>query len=286
MDRGISMDESSGKSFPFTPLRGAVAALSVAVAVAGGYSIHEHNAAQKLSAENTQMTTALKDTRGQLDALASKVNAMSEAEAQRQQAAAAAQRSRMTHTGTARRPNGVTDKRWKEIQAKLDAQRQAIDANGKAIEETRSDLTSAKTELSGSIARTHDELLVLQRKGERSYFEFDVDKSKQFRATGPVGIKLKKANTKHQFADMDLMVDDVAVNQKHVNLLQPVIFYAGENGKPVELVVQRISNNHIHGYVSTPKYKDSDLAAMATTNAQANGEQGAPARQKLESPKN
>ncbi|MBZ5512431.1 MAG: hypothetical protein LAN70_14855 [Acidobacteriia bacterium] len=281
------MDQESGKSFQFKPIWGAVAALTVAVALAGGYAIHEHTAAQKLSAENTQMTTALQDTRGQLDTLASKVNAMSEAEAQRQQAAAAAaQRARVTHTATARRPKGMDDKRWKEIQAKLDAQRQAIDANGKAIEDTRSDLAGAKTELSGSIARTHGELVALQRKGERSYFEFDVDKSKQFRATGPVGIKLKKANTKHQFADMDLMVDDVAVNQKHVNLLQPVIFYAGENGKPVELVVQRISNNHIHGYVSTPKYKDSDLAAMSTANAQANGEQSAPARQKLELPKN
>jgi outer membrane murein-binding lipoprotein Lpp len=281
------MEQESGKSFQFKPLWAAVGALSAALALAGGYSIHEHNAAQKLSAENTQMTTALQDTRGQLDALASKVNAMSEAEAQRQQAAvASAQRARVTHTATARRPKGMDDKRWKEIQAKLEAQRQAIDANGKAIEDTRSDLAGAKTELSGSIARTHGELVALQRKGERSYFEFDVDKSKQFRATGPVGIKLKKANTKHQFADMDLMVDDVALNQKHVNLLQPVIFYAGENGKPIELVVQRISQNHIHGYVSTPKYKDSELAAMATANAQANGQQSAPARQKLELPKN
>ena len=281
------MDESSGKS-QFKPIWGAVAALTAAVVLAGGYSIHEHNAAQKLSAENTQMSATLQDTKGQLDTLASKVNAISEAEAQRQQAAeAAAQRARVTHTATARRPKGVDDKRWKEIQAKLDAQRQAIDANGKAIDDTRSDLAGAKTELSGSIARTHGELVTLQRKGERSYFEFDVDRSKQFRATGPVGIKLKKANTKHQFADMDLMVDDVAVNQKHVNLLQPVIFYAGENGRPIELVVQRISNNHIHGYVSTPKYKDSDLEAMATANAQSNGEQqGAPARQKLELPKN
>src|SRR5512143_1629877 len=170
----------SGKSFLFTPLWGAVAALSVAVALAGGYSIHEHNAAQKLSAENTQISSTLKDTRGQLDTLAAKVNAMSEAEAQRQQAAAAsAQRARVV--GTAHRPKGMSDKRWKEIQAKLDAQAQALDAHGKAIEETRNDLTSAKTELSGSIARTHDDLVVLQRRGERSYFEFDVDKAKQFR---------------------------------------------------------------------------------------------------------
>ncbi len=268
-------------SFLFTPLWGAVAVLLVAVALAGGYSLHERNAAQKLSAENTNMSTALKDTRGQLDVLTAKVNAMSEAEAQRQQAAAAAaQRDRVMRTAVARHRKGVDDKRWKEMQAKLDAQ-------GKAIDDTRNDLTSAKTELSGSIARTHDELVVLQRRGERSYFEFDIDKSKQFHATGPVGIKLKKANMKHQFADMDLMVDDVALNQKHVNLLQPVVFYAGENGKPVELVVQKISKNHIHGYVSTPKYKDSELAAMAAANAQTNAQaSGETSRQKLELPKN
>src|ERR1700693_1730383 len=111
------MEESSGKSFQFKPIWGTVAALGVAVALAGGYSIHEDNAAQKLSAENSQMTTALQDTRGRLGTLASKVTAMSEAQAQRQQEAAA-QRTRATHTAAARRPNGVTDKRWKEIQAK------------------------------------------------------------------------------------------------------------------------------------------------------------------------
>jgi hypothetical protein len=275
------MEDRSGISFLFTPLWGALAVLLVAVALAGGYSIHERNTAQKLTAENTQMSAALKDTRGQLDSLAAKVNAMTDAEAQRQQAAASAsQRARVVHTGKARRPKGMDDKRWKEIQAKLDAQ-------GKAIDETRNDLTSAKTELSGSIARTHDEVVVLQRKGERSYFEFDLDKMKQFRATGPVGIKLKKANTKRQYADLDLMVDDVALNQKHVNLLQPVVFYAGEGGKPVELVVQRITKDHIHGYVSTPKYKDSELAAMAAANSQANGGQTSPPeRKRLEVPKN
>src|SRR5438105_12790604 len=114
------MEERSGKSFLFTPLWGAVAALSLAVALAGGYSIHEHSAAQKLSAENTQATSALKETRSQLDVLSAKVNAMSEAQSQRQQAAAAAvvQRNHATHK-VARRPKGMDDKRWKEAQAKL-----------------------------------------------------------------------------------------------------------------------------------------------------------------------
>src|SRR5436305_541369 len=118
------MEGNSGKSFLLTPLWGAVAALSVAVALAGGYSMHEHNAARQLSADNTQMAAALKDTRGQMEALTAKVNAMSEAEAQREPAAphrqavatAPTHRARVAHS--TRRPKGVSDKRWKEMQAK------------------------------------------------------------------------------------------------------------------------------------------------------------------------
>jgi hypothetical protein len=71
-----------------------------------------------------------------------------------------------------------------------------------------------------------------------------------------------------------------------VNLLQPVVFYAGENGRPVELVINSISHNHVHGYVSTPKYRESELAAMSAASGQANTEQSAPPqRKRLEIPK-
>jgi hypothetical protein len=46
---------------------------------------------------------------------------------------------------------------------------------------TQGDLTNARTELSGSIAHTHDELVLLEKKGKRNYVEFDLTKSKQFR---------------------------------------------------------------------------------------------------------
>ncbi|MGI9101430.1 MAG: hypothetical protein ACR2IF_03205 [Terriglobales bacterium] len=275
------MQERSGFSFLFTPLWGAVLVLALTAMVAGGYSWHEHNMAKQLTTEKTQISAALHDTQSQLGDLSNKVNAMSAAEAERERAAAVArERAARSAKVVGHHRTRAEDKRFKEIQAKLDAQ-------GKAIDDTRNDLSSAKTELSGSIARTHGELMALAAKGERSYFEFDMDRTKQFRSTGPVGIKLKKANTKHQFADLDLMVDDATLNQKHVNLLQPVVFYAYDGGRPIELVVNKISKNHIHGYVSTPKYKQSELAAMQAQNAQANGEASAavPQRQRLEVPK-
>jgi hypothetical protein len=84
-----------------------------------------------------------------------------------------------------------------------------------------------------------------------------------------------------------MMVDDVKLSQKHVNLMQPVMFYANDNGTPVELVVNSISKNHIKGYVSEAKYKRAELAAMANTNAATGTAQAtAPQRQKLELPKN
>jgi hypothetical protein len=184
----------------------------------------------------------------------------------------------------------IDDPRLKKMQGQLDDQAKQIDA-------TRQDLTSARTELQGSIATTHDELVLLEKKGERSYFEFDLDKSGQFQRKGPVGVRLRKANTKNEYADLEMMVDDFKVSKKHVNIYEPVVFYSADSKMPVELVINSITKNHIHGYVSEPKYKGSDLEAVANSSANnpatgANGSQisptakPSPVRQRLELPRN
>ena len=134
----------------------------------------------------------------------------------------------------------------------------------------------------------------MEKKGERNYYEFDINKSKQFQNNGPLGIRLKKANDKHQYADLELMVDDRNLSQKHVNLYQPVMFYTPDSPQPVQLVINSVSKNHIHGYVSAPKYSQSELATMTNANTKA-GTTGAtqaptnvtaltPPRQKLPMP--
>ena len=247
--------------------------------VAVGYAWHQRSLANNLARQNDQTAAALKDTRAQMDALTAQIHALSAAEAARTAAAEqAAQRQAVRHASA--RHVRRDDPRWKKVQDQLDAQ-------GKAIDSTQQDLNSAKTELSGSIARTHGELVALKRKGERNYYEFDLDKSKDFSHPGPVGIRLRKANTKNQYADLEIVVDDVKLTQKHVNLYQPVIFYAADGQRPIELVVNSVRKNHIHGYVSEPKYKPSELSAMAgdAQPAQADGTtspaSAAPARQRL-----
>ena len=152
------------------------------------------------------------------------------------------------------------DRRWERVQSQLSEQ-------GKQIESTRSDLANTRTELQGSIARSHEELVLLQKKGERNYYEFDLVKSKQFQRDGPLGIRLRKANVKHQYADLQLMVDDADLTKKHVNLYEPVMFYTADGAEPAELVINSISKDHIRGYISEPKYRRSELAAMTATQS-------------------
>lgn len=261
--------------------RWAVAAVLALVLVAVVVFAYQRKTANKLAAENQQVTQALQQTQAQLQAMQAKIDAMSTpppAPVAVAKPAAAHRSAHTTHAVAHRRR--ADDPRWKQFQTRLDEQ-------GKAIDATRQDLSSTRTELTGSIARTHGELVALERKGEKSYFEFDINKSKQFQATGPVGIRLRKANTKHSYADLELMVDDRDMTKKHVNLYEPVMFYTSDDGRPVELVINNVTKDHIHGYVSTPKYSASELAAMTSNNngAAPDGTTPAPTRRKLELPK-
>ena len=120
--------------------------------------------------------------------------------------------------------------------------------------------------------------MALEKKGERSYYEFDLNKVGQFQREGPVGVRLRKANTKHDYAGLEMRVDDFKVSQKHVNIYEPVTFYSGKAKVPVQLVINSISKN-IHGYISEPKYKSDQVEAMAAPaakNTATNGDETAP----------
>jgi len=270
-----------------TRFQALVAALLLLVVAAAGYAFHERNVARQLTAQNSAVTSTLNATRDQVSALTSRLDAMNAERTAEKPAAAhpAIYRKPLTAASTRHR---IDDPRWKKVQGQLDDQAKQIDS-------TRQDLANTRTELQGSIATTHDELVMLEKKGERSYYEFDLDKTGQFQREGPVGVRLRKANTKHEYADLEMLVDDFKVSKKHVNIYEPVVFYSADRKPPVELVINSISKNHIHGYVSEPKYKGAELEAMANSSANnpasnTNSSQTAPpakpspVRQRLEPP--
>jgi len=184
----------------------------------------------------------------------------------------------------------VTDKRYKQLQSQLAEQQKELKDTQDLVAKNRTDLEgnigSTRDELNGSIAKTHEELVVLQKRGERSYTEFDLMRAKQLQRIGPITLSLRKADTKHKNYDLEMIVDDNQMSKKRVNLYEPIWIHTENESQPVQIVVNRIEKNLIHGYVSAPKYKPSELAASgaastltpvaAHVDANANGSQPQP----------
>ncbi len=244
----------------------AISFVAVLLALVLIYGLHERKVAASYSAQASAESQGL---RAQLDALTAKLNSL--ADKQAAPAPAPLPGVPAVHKTSAKSSRSKPDPRWKKLQAQVDAQ-------GKEIESTRQEVASARTDLEGSIARSHEELVVLQKRGERNYFEFDIDKSKSFHPEGPVGVSLRKANVKHQYADLELLVDDRQVSKKHLNLYEPAVFYPSGERQALELIINNITKNHIHGYLSAPKYRASELASTGDDGGQK-------PRQKLEVPK-
>jgi hypothetical protein len=278
---------------PIVRSHGGAIALALGVLLVLAYGLHERSVAARLSQQSLATSAQLQEARAQIGALNSKLDSAfhdsgSDAEPAVRHVTPA---SPVVHHAVVKRTAArlpKPDPRWKRVQDQLEAQGKQLDAQGKQIEATKQDIASTRSDLSDSIARTHEELVVLQKKGERNYYEFDLDKSKNFHSTGPVGISLRKANTKHQYADLELLVDDRQLSKKHLNLYEPVVFYPSEERQAVELVINSITKNHVRGYISAAKYKASELASGRAITPSANAAQEtatAKARQKLEAPR-
>jgi len=256
--------------------RGLVIALLVLLGVAGvalGYGYHQQTLVGHLTAQQSVSDATISQMQGQLSSVTSKLNDMTAAQQAQAQADAEKQADKKTsasttHTG-AHRPTAA-DKRYKQLQAQLAEQQKELKDTQDLVAKNRTDLegniSSTRDELNGSIARTHEELVVLQKRGERNYTEFDLMKAKQFQRIGPLTLSLRRANTKHKNYDIEMIVDDNQMSKKKVNLYEPIWIHTENESQPVQIVVMRIEKNLIHGYVSAPKYKPSELATSGAAS--------------------
>jgi len=247
----------------------AVALVLVAGGIAAGYAFREQSVAKAVAARNANMTATIAQLRNQLDALTAKMNEGSAAQAPAG-TAQFAQPEAARGAATRQRAHGPSwpDKRYKQLQARLDAQQKELKDTEDSVTKTRADLqsslSSATDELNGTIAKNHEELVALEKRGQRNYFEFDLVKSKQFQRIGPISISLRHADTKHLNYDAVVLVDDNQLTKKHVNLYEPIWFDRTDDPQPLQVVVNKVDKDHVHGYVSAPTYRNSELAANAS----------------------
>jgi hypothetical protein len=119
-----------------------------------------------------------------------------------------------------------------------------------------SQLESVKGDLSNTnsvIARNHDELVTLEHKGDRNYYEFTLAKG-QKKPVGTVSLELKKTDPKKNKFTLDIYADDKTYEKKDRNVNEPLQFYSGKDPALFEIVVNSISTkNEISGYLTTPK---------------------------------
>jgi uncharacterized coiled-coil protein SlyX len=278
------------------PLLVGIVTLLMILGITAAYGIHQQKLVKQLSAQSASSTQAMKQMQGQVDKLTSQLKEMSQAAQASQPTAVPAVTEEteaepstpsptpatvaqtpvapaMPHASAKHRSvkhQTAADKHYAELQARLAEQEKELKDTQQQLERNRTDLEgnikSTRDELSGSIAKTHDELVVLEKRGERNYFEFELSKSKQFQRVGPLSISLRKADTKHKSYDLSMIVDDNELSKKKVNLYEPVTIHTDSGAQPVQIVVNRISKDVVHGYVSAAKYTQPELTPATASS--------------------
>ena len=237
-----------------------------------------------LTAQLDQANSRLAELKGQMDVTSQKIgltqaelaDAKSRAESIRKQQAASDQRLSQEISAA-----------QKESEAKIGAVATDVTGAKKDIEATKSDLEATKSKLersmgdmnvmSGLIARNHDDLEELKRRGDRNYYEFTLQKAKTPQRVGPVQMSLSKTDPKKSKYTMIVLADDKSIEKKDKTAGEPVQFYVKGSARlfPYEIVVFDVGKSQITGYLATPK--DTGAGAPA---APAPAPASAPAAEK------
>ena len=137
---------------------------------------------------------------------------------------------------------------------------------------TQSDLATAISQLqsvrgdlsttNSVIARNHDELVLLEHKGDRTYYEFSLVKG-QKKPVGTISMELKKVDPKKNIFTLEITSDDKLVTKKDKGINEPLQFYSGKDPALFEVVVNTInSKNQVSGYLSVPKSAPAPVTAQ------------------------
>lgn len=215
-----------------------------------------------LTAQLEQANSRIADLKGQLEVTSQKVGmtqaelaeARSRAEAIRKQQVTADQRLTQQISDAQK----ASDAKFGAVNTDLTGAKNDIAATRTDLEATKSKLDRAAGDMgvmSGLIARNHDDLEELKRRGDRNYYEFTLQKSKKPDRVGPVQILLKKTDAKRSQYTITVLADDKAIEKKDKTSGEPVQFYMKGSPRltPYEIVVFDVSKNKITGYLSAPK---------------------------------
>ena len=185
---------------------------------------------------------------------------------QRQAAAANAATARLA------KQQAATDQQVSAVQTDVSAVKTDVGGVKTDVATTQADLATTKTQMgqmrgdegvmSGLIATNHDELEVLKHRGDRTYYEFTLNKGAAAQNVGTIKLTLKKVDQKKSKFTLFVNSDDKNIEKKDKNLDEPVQFYSGKSPALFEIVVNNISKNQVQGYLSTPKNAPAPISVQ------------------------
>ncbi|MGB8476780.1 MAG: hypothetical protein WCE61_22080 [Candidatus Acidiferrum sp.] len=222
----------------------------------------EQNNNKVLTAELEQANSRLADLKGHIEVTEQK---MGMTVAELAQAKSRAEAIRKEQVASDQKLTAQLSQVKKESQDQIGAVATEVGGAKKDIAATKSDLEVTKGKLeritgdegvmSGLIARNHDDLEELRRRGDRNYFEFSLTKSKHSEKVGPIQLRLTRTDPRKSKYTMMVLVDDRSIEKKDKTAGEPVQFYVkgGARMSPYEIVVFDVVKNKVTGYLSTPK---------------------------------
>lgn len=132
------------------------------------------------------------------------------------------------------------------------------------LDATKGNLQQLRGEHGELIARNHEELEQLKRMGERDYYEFTLTAKGQKERVGQTQIEFRGASAKKHQYSIRMYVDDMQLEKKNKAINEPIYFYAGGSRQPMELVVNKVSDKSITGYLSAPKAIAASASATSS----------------------
>jgi predicted nucleic acid-binding Zn-ribbon protein len=215
-----------------------------------------------LTAQLEQANTRIAELKGQLDVTTQKIG-MTQAELA--EARSRAESIRKQQVASDQKLTDEISAASKASDEKIGAVATDVTGAKKDIADTKTDLEATKSKLdraqgdmgvmSGLIAKNHDDVEELRRRGDRNYYEFTIQKAKNAQRVGPVQIALNKADQKKSKYTITVLADDKSIEKKDKTSGEPVQFYVKGSARmtPYEIVVFDVGKNQITGYLATPK---------------------------------